>query len=428
MADRSYGPAPIRITDLAEPGFSEDAHRRIAAISALADGLTLEPDAICAQASLETGLSDFGGESFRARLALLTRAFREEGDLSPMGLVSVHAMLVNWMKNRLLLEELLRRHPEISQVRVERPIVIVGMPRSGTTHLHNLMSVDPAIRTLPYWEALEPLLPDSERPLAGAPDPRRERCMKALAETQQLIPHFRAMHDVDADGVEEEFMLLLMDLATNVIETLSLMPSYRDWYRRTDQTAHYLYLKRALGALQWVRGGRWLLKCQQHLEQMQPAINVFPDATFIFTHRDPVAVIASAVTMIAYRARLFDRRVDPVRIGAYWVSRFEDLLRGVVRDHSLAPPSRTLHVHFKAFMDDEIGTVESIYACARQPFTPSVADGMRQYLDSHARGRFGRIVYDLSDFDLDEAELRDRFRFYTDHFGVDREIVASTRG
>jgi hypothetical protein len=124
---------------------------------------------------------------------------------------------------------------------------------------------------------------------------------------------------------------------------MSLMPSYRDWYKATDQTPHYAFLKHTMAALQWFRDGRWLLKCQQHLEQLQPVLNVFPDSTFIFTHRDPVAVVASAVTMLAYRARLFNRKVDPVKIGAYWVDRIESLLRGVVRDHALAPPARSLH-------------------------------------------------------------------------------------
>jgi len=419
-----YRPAPIRIADLADPRFPDHEEAKIAAIRALAPILRLEPEPICAQAVKETGLNDFGDDGFRARLALLTRAFREEGDLSPMGMVMVYQTMVTWLKNRLLMQDLLKRHPEIADIEVGPPIVVVGMPRSGTTHLHNLMSIDSTIRTLPYWEALEPFPSESKRAADGAPDSRRERCAQGVADMHAMLPYFKNMHEVAVDHVEEEFMLMLMDFATNVIETMSLMPSYRDWYKTTDQTPHYLFLKRAMAALQWIRGGRWLLKCQQHLEQMRPVLNVFPDSTFIFTHRDPVAVVASAVTMIAYRARLFDRKVDPVKIGVYWVDRIDDLLRSVVRDHVLAPTGRSLHVHFREFMADEVAMVKRIYECANQPFAEHVQGAMRSYLKTHPRGRFGRLIYDLDDFKLDPLMLRERFRFYTDHFDVELEPIA----
>lgn len=414
-------PPPIRVTDLADPEFSAGAKAKIDAMSALAPALRLEPEPLCAQAIAETGLHDFGDEGFRDRLALLARALREEADLSPAGVVMVYGQIVTWLKNRLLMQDLLNRHPEIAAIKVERPIVVVGMPRSGTTHLHNLMSVDPAIRTLPFWEACEPFPSESERLERGAADPRRERCAQGVAELHTLLPYFRNMHEVDVDFVEEEFMLMQMDFATNVIETMSLMPSYRDWYKATDQTPHYAFLRHTMAALQWFRDGRWLLKCQQHLEQLQPVLNVFPDSTFIFTHRDPVAVVASAVTMLAYRARLFNRKVDPVKIGAYWVDRIESLLRGVVRDHALAPPARSLHVHFKEFMADDVAMVKRIYACANQPFTEQVQSAMHAYMKTHPRGRFGRIVYNMGDFKLDPLVLRERFRFYTDYFDVDLE-------
>jgi hypothetical protein len=422
MTDR---PAPIRITDLADPEFSGEARAMIAAMSALASSRRLESEAICRQATAETGLDDFGDEGFRDRLALLLRAFVEEADLSPAGIVMVHGQIVGWLKNRLLMQDLLTRHPQIAALRVERPIVVVGMPRSGTTHLHNLMSVDPVIRTLPFWEACEPFPPLSEGPGRGTEDPRRARCARGVAELHTLLPYFRNMHEVDVDFVEEEFMLMQMDLATNVIETMSLLPSYRDWYRSTDQTPHYAFLKRSMAALQWFRDGRWLLKCQQHLEQIRPVLSVFPDSTFVFTHRDPVAVVISAVTMLAYRARLFNRKVDPAAIGAYWVDRIEGLLRAVVRDHALAPRNRSLHVHFREFMADDIAMVKRIYACAAEPFTEEVELAMQAYMKSHPRGRFGRIIYNLADFDLDAAALRERFRFYTDYFDVDLESVGT---
>ena len=156
------------------------------------------------------------------------------------------------------------------------------------------MAADPALRSLPYWESLEPVLPDAERPAAGEPDPRLARTEMALGLVNALMPLFERMHEMTVEHVHEEIQLLAIDFSSMLFETTAPMPSWRDYYLAHDQTPHYAYLKRVLQVLTWLRGGdRWVLKSPQHIEQFGPLLATFPDATFVVTHRDPIAVTAS---------------------------------------------------------------------------------------------------------------------------------------
>jgi hypothetical protein len=280
----------------------------------------------------QTGLDDFGNGAFRYRLDVLCAALREEADLSPSGIVSWYSQLLQFLKNRLLIEDLLARHPEIHDIEIERPIIICGLPRTGTTHLHNLISADPALRSLPYWESIEPVLPGAETPGPGQPDPRLARVAFGLEVADAAMPYFKRMHEMTVDHVHEEIQLLAIDLSTMFFETQALMPTWREHFKAEDQTPSYEYLRTILKVLQWQRGGsRWVLKSPQHLEQFGPLTTVFPDATFVITHRDPVSVTVSMATMIAYTLRMAVDPVDPIAVGRYWSARTEDLFRACTR-------------------------------------------------------------------------------------------------
>ncbi|MGQ0804199.1 MAG: sulfotransferase family protein [Actinomycetota bacterium] len=393
-----------------------------AAMAAMASEIALEPDALMAAAAAETGLADFGDDGFRERLALLCRSVQTESGYGPHGIVSAYAQWVQLLKNRLLVEDLLRRHPEIHDVRIERPIIVCGLPRTGTTHLHNLIAADPALRSLPYWESLEPVLPESEVPAPGEPDPRLARTEVALEFVNTAMPYFKRMHEMTVDHVHEEIQLLAIDFSTMLFETLAPMPTWCDYYLAHDQTPHYEYMRTVLKALQWLRGGeRWVLKSPQHIEQFGPLAATFPDATFVVTHRDPVSVTTSVATMITYTSRISQKRVDPARIGGYWSDRTERMLRGCVEGRDLLPADQAIDVRFDEFMADDIAMVERIYDLAGQPFTPDTRAAMDAFMADHPRGKFGGVLYDLADFGLDRDERRQALRFYVDRFGVTEE-------
>jgi Sulfotransferase family len=415
----------VRIEDLGDPQFPPSIAAALAAVEPFAAELVLEPDPLCDQAVTETGLSSFGDESFRERLTVLTGALRDEAGLSPMGVVSAHGALVKLLKNRLLVEDRIARHPEILELPVVAPIVIAGQPRTGTTHLHNLMAADPALRSLPYWESLEPVLPATERAdvANGTPDPRRARTEAGLVFLNEALPYFKRMHEMTVDHVHEEIQLLAIDFSTMLFETMAVMPTWRDYYLAHDQTPSYRYLKRVLQVLQWERGGnRWVLKSPQHLEQFAALVNVFPDATFVVPHRDPVSVIASNATMLAYTARLSAADPDPAAIGQYWSERIQQMLEAGMRDRDVLPSERSLDVRFHEFMADDIATVRRIYDVADQPFDPDVEAAMTQFIAEHPRGRHGGVRYDLEgDFGIDPVALRAAMRDYVARFGVEEE-------
>jgi hypothetical protein len=415
-------PADIVLDDLAAPRLPVEVEAMVAMMAQAGAALTLDPDAMMAAAAAETGLDDFGDTGFRERLDVLTGSLRTEAGLSPAGVAGQYGLLVGLLKNRLLIEDVIRRNPEIADVPIVRPIVICGLPRTGTTHLHNLMSADPALRSLPYWESLEPVLDDKERPAPGETDPRRTRTEQSVWFINTAMPHFKRMHEMTVDHVHEEIQLLAIDFSTMLFETVAPMPTWRDYYLAHDQRPSYAYLKRILQVLQWSRGGtRWVLKSPQHLEQFPALADTFPDATFVVTHRDPVSVTASMVTMLCYGSRMSHSRVDPVAVGRYWAERLETMLARCVRDRDVLPADRSIDVRFDEFMADDVAMVERIYDIAGQPFTPDTRSAMRRFMAEHPRGRHGGVRYDLGEFGLTTAERRSALAFYVDRFGVSEE-------
>lgn len=412
----------VHLDDLAAPRFPVEARAVLDLMADMAQGCPLEPGPLMEAAVAQAGgLTDFGDSSFRGPLDLLCRSLNHEAGLAPRGRTALHVQFVRLLANRLLIQDVLARHPEIQNVPVEAPIVIAGMPRTGTTHLQNLIAADPAIRSLPYWEALEPLPAPGETGAA----PRIARAATALDFTHTAMPYFRRMFDLAPENAHEEIDLLAQTFSSMYFETQSLVPSYRDWYTAQDHTAAYSHLRTVLQILSWARPGpsRWLLKSPQHLEQLGPLLRVFPDAVIVLTHRDPVAVTASMTTMIAYSLRMSTDPLDPRRIGRWWADRTEDLLTACMRDRDTLPADRSTDVRFHEFMADNVATVRHVYSVARQPFTAQTEAALQAYTTKHRRGRHGTIEYRLGDFGLDAAERRNALAAYSEKFAVPDEPV-----
>ncbi len=379
--------------------------------------------AVLNEACERTGLSDFGSEDFRERLVVWCRAADEDAELGPMGRARFFGDMVRYAANRLRFHELLRRHPEIFDVEIRAPIIIAGLPRSGTTHLLNLIAADSRLRSLPYWESLEPIPDPSQAPARKEEDPRYLKCAYEHQMLGQVAPLLKNMHDLAPDHVHEEIEVANLDFSSYQPEWLAVVPRWRDYYYAHDQRPHYAYMKNVLKALQWMRGpDRWVLKSPQHLEQLGPLIETFPDATVAITHRDPVSVVASAITMLTYGDRLRRTRVDPPAVAAYWIDRVERLLRACVRDRELLPESQSIDVLFHEFMADDVATVERIYEVAGIEMNDDAKSGLERYMDGNPRGKHGRIVYDLpGDFGVDPELLRKRFDFYYERFPIEAE-------
>jgi hypothetical protein len=407
---------PIRIQDLAHPVLSAAIASAIAATPAV----TMEAEAVLAAARQATGLSDFGAEDFRERLAIWLRSFDEDRGLNALGRASLFADCVRQASTRLRFEDAWRRHPGIADVRIDRPIMIAGLPRSGTTHLVNLLAADERLRSLPLWESMEPIA-RSEPPPPREEDPRRLDCIAMWGGFEALLPYMPAMHEMAPDGIHEDVELLGPDFSGYLVEWVSRPRRWREYYLAHDQTPHYAYAKRLLQYLTWARGpNRWVLKSPPHMENLAALHATYPDATVVITHRDPLAVLQSAITMIAYGDRI-RRQVDLAELATYWIERIEALLRRCVEQRGVL--TKAIDVRFDDYMADQMGTIERVYALAELEFTAAARAQVAAYLGANPRGKHGQVAYDLrGDFGLDPDALWERFRFYTDHFGIRREV------
>lgn len=418
----------IHIPDLADPVLDE-TQQSVLAFGRTLD-VTLDPWEILAEAVAALGMDDFGADDFRERLALLCEEWGADEGLSNIGRLSLRNKLLLFARNRLLIRDLLKRHPEIHAVEIRHPIIVVGLPRSGTTHLLNLMAADSRLRALPLWESYEPVPTPGETPGEDGVDPRYRRCAEQWEMMQQLTPLLAAMHPMNPDHIHEELELMGPDFASYNFEWLCHSPRWRDHYYASDQTPHYEYMKTVLKILTWQDGDdgsrtRWVLKCPQHLEQLPVLHSVFPDATVAITHRDPVSVVQSAATMIAYGQRMSRHTVDVETIGRYWSDRILHLLEACARDRALLPEDSSIDVPFHEFMADDIGMVRRIYAKARLEMTGQAQAELQRFTDAHPRGKHGRIRYHLErDFGINPAALRQRFDFYFQQFPVRAETGA----
>jgi hypothetical protein len=411
-------PAAIRIDDLAHPVLSEA--QRAAIAWAESQPVELDEDVVLAAARARTGLDDFGADDFRARLRVWLAAANDDRELNALGRLGLFTHCVRMLANRLRVEDVVARHPEILAIPIDRPIVVAGLMRSGTTHLVSLLAADTRLRSLPYWESLEPVPVPGEGPGRDGRDPRWLRCAEAYDQMRAQMPLLPAMHDMPPEHIHEEIELMELDFGTYLLEWLARPPRWRDHYLGLDLTSSYAYLKKVLQVLTWHRGPRrWVLKSPQHLEQLRPLLTAFPDATIAITHRDPVAVIQSVITMLGYGDRMRRTRVDLTALADYWIDRVERVLRASVRDRDALPAERTLDVRFDDFMADELGTVAAIHRAAGLPASDEARDALARFRAENPRGKHGRIVYDLrADFGLEREAVRARFGFYCERFGV----------
>jgi sulfotransferase family protein len=417
-------PDLVQLDDLAEPRFSPEAQQIRDMMAALAADCPLEADALHARAIADTGLDDFGPDDYRERLDVYLAALHEVDGMHAPGQVNFFGQLSQWLKNRLLLTDLLRRHPEIHDIDLLPPVVIAGLPRSGTTHLHNLLgaassdcrlSPPGTFRTLPYWESFEPFPLPAEEGIE--PDPRAARMDVAVTVMNTVMPHFVLMHEMTAEHAHEEIQLLANDVSTMFMETLAHVPRWRDYYLAHDQASTYVYLATQLKALQFLRGGRrWLLKSPQHLEQLPVLERVFPGMAVVCTHRDPVPTALSMVAMLTYSARMHRSPVPVEEIARGWIDRLELMLAALVRDRDVIPPERSLDVSFDDYMADELGVAERVFGLVGEPVTDDERTAMTEYSAGHQRGRLGRVLTSCEMFGLDEDDLRERFAPYVSRF------------
>jgi hypothetical protein len=379
--------------------------------------VSLEEASLIAAARRESGLHDFEDESFRGPLRQLLASLEEEARLHPLGRLLLRQSLVRALVNRLRLEDLCRRHPEIRELPVREPVFILGLQRTGTTLLHRLLTCEPALRPLLSWEALNPAPFPGGAPRGGR-DPRVRSAELAERGLRYLAPGFFAIHPVEAHAPEEDVLLLDLSFISPTADATLCVPRYSMWIRNTDQRPAYQMLRRAIQLLLWQRPGRWLGKTPHHLENLDALLDVFPDARIIQTHRDPVRVVASYASMMAHGRAIFSDRVDPEDVGAQLADRAVRAVTRAMEIRERAPARSFLDVAYPDLLADPLKEIRRIYDFLGLALAPATEASMQRWLAANPQNKLGAHRYRLEDFRLDRAQLTRSFEPYRQRFGV----------
>jgi len=369
-----------------------------------------------------TGLADFGDPFFREPMHALLDAFENEAQLTTLGRVIARNDVVRLLQNRLRMTDVLNHYPEIAEGEIRQPIFIVGLPRTGTSILHELMAQDPANRVPMSWEAMWPW-PPPERETYDT-DPRIAALDKHLAGVDRLIPNFKRMHPMGAELPQEDVALTAHDFASMIFSTTHYVPSYQAWLDHADLRWVYAAHRRQLQYLQWrCPADRWVLKSPGHLWALDALLAIYPDARIVQTHRDPLKVIASLANLVALLRSMSSDHIDRVAIGGEWTARLADGMQRVIAAREHLPPGTApvFDMHFSDFIHDEVGMVRRIYEHFGLELSLDAEERMRRFLAQNPKDKHGLHQYTFADAGLGAAVERERYRTYQERFGVESE-------
>lgn len=386
--------------------------------------IELGAQALIRTAKRNTGLDDFGGDEFRQPLDLLVDSLEKEANLSLLGRLVARGDLLRTLENRLGLVDLFREHPEIAAQPIERPIFVVGPPRSGTTIFHDLLAMDPGNRVPLSWETCYPLPPPEAATFRT--DPRIARVQADLDRVDRLLPEFKKMHPMGAERAQECVAITSHDLASMIYQTQFDVPTYDRWVIDHDMKSALMWHRRLLQVLQWkAPGERWALKSPQHLWHIQHVHREYPDALFVQTHRDPVRVLVSISSLVATLRRLASDEVALPRVAQYYAWALAKGYDNTVayRRSGRLPESQVVDLYFHDFMRDQVGTVRRAYEHFGLELSEAAANAMHSFLVANPADKHGRHLYSFADIAMDEQEVRAMFHGYQSYFDIPSEPV-----
>lgn len=360
---------------------------------------------ILAKARRRTGMSAWGDEYFLEPLDILVRDLEREASLNSFGRAMLRGILTGVVENRLRIHDYLRRYPEALQVQLAPALIVLGMPRTGTTLLHNLLAQDPRARPLMGWESFWPV------PRSRHWDNRRRTARLAEMGMARVAPALRQIHPLHTDGPEECTWLMANTLVSPVFSMLARVPAYEEWLwsrQPSDWAAPYDDYVAQLRVLQHQRsGGHWVLKSPVHFMALDTLLNAIPDARIILTERDPRNAVPSTCSLFAVMRGIGSDHVEQKLLGNDVVKR---LAEGANRSVGVAvrQPDKVARVAFEDLVNDKLGTLRGIYHHFGMTFTASASTAMKDWLamtrheDSHR--------YSLDQFGITEAMLAESFR------------------
>jgi hypothetical protein len=380
-------------------------------------------DELVTRACERAGLDDFGGDSWREGLGVLVNSVESTPGVNPGGRDFVYGQFIDALWNRLRIVDYLRRHPEVSDERVERPLVILGLPRTGTSLASYLLDQDPQRRSLLTWEAEDSVPPSTPETLRADP-----RCLKKKAELEILAEGLKAsnipmVHWDEADGPTECVFVQNQDFKAYLWEAFMPNSAYADWLLETDMTSAYAYERSVLQLLQSRAPGAWSLKMPSHAVHIEALLATFPDVRIVWAHRDPFKATASFLRLNYLSRAVLGCRVDTDAV-------VSNVLRQL-RAHIVRPMKARKHIggdrffdlHYAALVRDPIGVMRSLYDWAGDELTAPTEQSMLDWLERNPQDRFGVQPYSLDGTGVTRADLEPVFAEYLSAFDTELEGV-----
>lgn len=379
-----------------------------------------DPQALLNRATEETGLNDFGNTSFQKPFEVLLNSLETEANLNAVGRFVQYERVLNTLKNRLRQSEWIRLHPEILDEKIVQPIVIVGLPRTGTTMLHRVLCSDNRFYAPLWYEVRNPA------PFMNwDPSNKDERLTLAETEVAALLeanPEIAAIHPMDPLGADEDILLLEHSFYSTVPPAFCNTPSYTNWLFNHDNQAGYDYLKLQLQSLQWQKKQQlsdsinssqkhWLLKTPHHLHFMQTLLNTFPDAKVISTHRDPIQTIPS-ISSFNYNLWITQAdEVDAHLVGKQWSEMFA---RGMEHTMNVREQhqKQIIDISFRDLLKNPKSTTQDIYKFINMNLTKQTLAAMEKHRDENQRDSRPPHDYSLEQFGFSEDEINNKFMKY----------------
>lgn len=372
-------------------------------------------DTLMAATSRRAHVSDWGEETFREGLEELVGSLRRDADLSITGWLIMRRRLSGYLYNRLMVRDAVKKNPGILRETIQKPVFILGLPRTGSTFLHELFHCDRNIRALLAWEVSKPI---------AAAEGNTQDVDSRIAEVEagiegffRLVPHSRQIHDISARGPDEDLPWLESSFTFPSFHSSARVDSYDNWLSDRKQNVTYSYYRTCLQTLQFGHeANRWVLKCPWHLYALDALLSTFPDALIIQTHRDPVEVIASMASLTATARSIFSNRVDPVEVGRQCVGDWQTFLKRGLGVRSAATGTRFVDVFYEDLVRHPLNTMRSVYGSLDWAFDEGLEQQLAAKVSKMSQKKRGIHKYNLEQFGLDSSAVRSAFEFYYDAF------------
>jgi hypothetical protein len=371
---------------------------------------------LMASARAATGLDDFGDDSFRSGLERLAASINTESALSDFGRAAMPGMIVKHLSNRLQIEDWYRRHPEIAEERIVDPVFIVGLPRTGTTTLGHLLALDKGTRVLRAWEAAEPC-PPPELATADS-DPRIDRSDAGARAMEERSPGLGEALPRDGSKAPTECLFLFdVSLASIGVDGFVHVPSYMDWLMTDglpEMDAAYRYHERILKLLQWRHPARrWSLRGPTHSMTIEALNRVYPQARFIWTHRNPSRVVPSVALLMHTLRCAFLADPVPQKMGPLLIQKWSTAMQRLLDFRDRVGEGRFIDVSHGRQIDDPISVVRTLYDRLGWPYDEAMTARIAGWREANPKGSHNP---DPSIFAIDDDALQARFAPYIARF------------